>query len=289
MGLGFYTRGAVDGSGLCAADEKMRITYSGAIKNQVDNAGFYTGDSDDLRMFATGGYNYIDSNNGCFYILNDCPFVVADSGGSVMLRVSPNSSVDLYFCQGNRLSTTSTGVNINGYLEAVVQWTVIHHAAGYGHGIKFQNSAPDNNSTYYFTGCDCTTARVLIYSDGDLANHDGVYGTISDIKYKQDISDARSYWDDFADLRYRKWKDKTDVETYGDDAQYRLGLVAQEVEPIFPALAPESPDDGPDPDNNETHKWVKSSIIEGPILGKVLQEAQARIETLEAQVAALQN
>ena len=48
--------------------------------------------------------------------------------------------------------------------------------------------------------------------DGDWANHDGVYGQISDVKLKQDITDMRSYWDDFASLQYHKFRHKTDVE-----------------------------------------------------------------------------
>jgi hypothetical protein len=144
-----------------------------------------------------------------------------------------------------------------------------------------------------------------------MRNHDGTYGTISDVKFKQDIADARSYWDDFKSLQYRKFRHKADVEA-DPDAPYRLGLVAQEVETVFPALVPESPDplvpivdvDGEpvlDKDGEPTyeaqtyHKWVKSSIIEGPIMASVVQELQerdgeksSRILALEARVAALE-
>ena len=36
-----------------------------------------------------------------------------------------------------------------------------------------------------------------------------------------------------------------------------------------------------------THKWVKSSIIEGPIMASVVQELQTRVESLEACVIIL--
>ena len=148
----------------------------------------------------------------------------------------------------------------------------------------------DDNTQYFFLGTDSTTNRIFIYSDGDLANHDGIYGTISDVKFKQDIADARSYWDDFKSLQYRKFRHKSDVEA-DENAPYRLGLIAQEVETVFPALVPESPDG----DGIGTHKWVKSSIIEGPIMASVVQELQerdgeksSRILALEARVAALE-
>ena len=191
---------------------------------------------------------------------------------------------------------------------------------------QFNNAAPDNNTQFFLRGDDSTTTRIIIHSDGDLANHDGTYGTISDVKFKQDIVPARSYWDDFKALEYVKWKDKEDVALKGDDAQYRIGLIAQDTELVFPSCVSESPEyedvevDVPaetaekevmaatyDEDGNEltpaifetveispattntenrptgaSFKWVKSSVIEGPILAKVVQELQARVEALEA-------
>jgi hypothetical protein len=84
--------------------------------------------------------------------------------------------------------------------------------------------APDDNTANYFFVCDdSTTSRLIAYSDGDLANHDGTYGTISDVKFKQDIADARSYWDDFKSLQYRKFRHKSDVEA-DPDAHLSLGV-----------------------------------------------------------------
>ncbi len=177
------------------------------------------------------------------------------------------------------------------------------HATG-PHGIYllFSGGSPDDNSQQAFQFADSTTARCYIWSDGDLANHDGTYGTISDVKFKQDIVPARSYWDDFKTLKYSKWRDIDDVAK-DPDAPYRLGLIAQDVESVFPACVPESPDSEwfdrevteTDEDGNEstrikkerretstTHKWVKSSIIEGPIMARVVQELQARVEALES-------
>jgi hypothetical protein len=146
---------------------------------------------------------------------------------------------------------------------------------------------------------DSTTARCYIYSDGDLANHDGVYGTISDQKLKQDIVDASSQWDDIKAIRFRKYRMKTDVAA-NPDAPYQLGVIAQELEQTSPGLVDEHPDmetvEVTDDEGNVTQtqqptgtttKTVKSSIL----LMKAavaLQEAMARIETLEAKIAALE-
>jgi len=188
----------------------------------------------------------------------------------------------------------------------------VHSSSPYGLTLYWANANPDNNTNIFLNCQSSGGQKCIIYSDGDLANHDGTYGTISDVKLKQDIVDARSYWDDFKRLQYRKFRNKDDV-LENANAPYRLGLVAQEVETIFPALAPESPDQGTqrvpekDADGNNildedgevvtkgvsvdlgtTTKWVRSSIIEGPIMGRVVQELQARLEAAEAKIVALE-
>jgi hypothetical protein len=111
--------------------------------------------------------------------------------------------------------------------------------------MKFTNAAPDNN-TNWFLRCDDNasggTVRLYIWADGDLANHDGVYGTISDAKLKQDIVDAGSQWDDLKNIRFRKYRFISDVEAKGDDAPYLLGVVAQELEQTSPGLVDEHSD-----------------------------------------------
>ena len=147
--------------------------------------------------------------------------------------------------------------------------------------IDFSAASPDNNTQYFFVAEDSTAIRCYIYSDGDLANHDGVYGTISDQRLKQDIVDAGSQWNDLKAVRFRKYRMKTDVKA-NPDAPAMLGVVAQELEAVCPGLVDEHTDT-----DGETTKTVKSSIL----LMKAavaLQEAMARIETLEAKVAALE-
>lgn len=148
--------------------------------------------------------------------------------------------------------------------------------------IDFSAASPDNNSQYFLYAEDSTAARCYIYSDGDLANHDGVYGTISDQRLKQDIVDAGSQWDDLKAVRFRKYRMKTDVQA-NPDSPAMLGVVAQELEAVCPGLVDEHTDK-----DGEITKTVKSSIL----LMKAavaLQEAMARIETLEAKVTALES
>jgi len=138
-----------------------------------------------------------------------------------------------------------------------------------------------------------------VRGDGNAYNTNGTYGSLSDVKLKQDIIDAPSQWDDLKAIRFRKYRMKTDVAA-NPDAPAMLGVVAQELEQVSPGLVDEHPDfeerEVTDEDGNVTTervqvgttKTVKSSIL----LMKAavaLQEAMARIESLEARLAALES
>ena len=160
----------------------------------------------------------------------------------------------------------------------------------YGLSINFTQVAPDNGTTFFINCADTGATRFIVNNQGDCQNHDNSYGAISDVKLKEQIEDASSQWQDIKDLTIRKYKMKTDIADKGDSNDlWRLGVVAQEVETAgMSGLVYETPDT--DEDNNDlgtTTKAVKYSILYMKAV-KALQEAMARIETLETKVAALE-
>jgi hypothetical protein len=114
---------------------------------------------------------------------------------------------------------------------------------------------------FCYTQSSSNTQKMRIMGDGDLENHNNSYGGTSDIKLKQDITDARSYWDDLKSLQFKKFRYKKDVEEDAD-APYRFGLIAQEVEPIFPGIVKTSQDNEIktvpvlDDDGNATYEMI---------------------------------
>jgi hypothetical protein len=87
---------------------------------------------------------------------------------------------------------------------------------------------------------------------------------------------------------------KVKIKNYnfiGDDKK-QIGVVAQELEEIFPALVSESPDFETDQETGEridlgtTTKSVKYSVFV-PMLIKAIQEQQAQIEELKAKILSL--
>lgn len=140
------------------------------------------------------------------------------------------------------------------------------------------------------TGFNLLTARVSggttvfqVLGNGNVQNTNNSYAAISDIKLKQDISDAASQWNDIKSIRLRKYRFKSDPS-----APLQLGVIAQEIEQVSPGLVEEVQDrDAEGNATSEFTKTVKYSVLMMKAIG-ALQEAQKRIEILEEKVAALE-
>ena len=99
-----------------------------------------------------------------------------------------------------------------------------------------------------------------------LAN--GTHTFTSDENRKKNIETTRDgYLEDLAKLRVVKYNWKNDE----DGADKELGLIAQEVEKVFPKLVMEDPQDASDTDETK-FKMIKTSVLPMMLL-KALQEA----------------
>ena len=133
------------------------------------------------------------------------------------------------------------------------------------------------------------TLAVRIFTSGTVSNATGTYNSLSDERLKENIVDATSQWDDIKNLRIRKFNY---AENTGHPTHTQIGLVAQEAEQICPGLVEdnENQEDAVclDKDGNQldSTKSVRQSVLYMKAV-KALQEAQARIETLETQHADL--
>ena len=177
-------------------------------------------------------------------------------------------------------------------------------------------SDPDD---YEFIRCAISGVanKLFVHATGTVDNATGSYGTISDERIKQNIVDANSQWDDIKALKFKNFKKKANVRDFGDDALKELGVIAQDLEAAgMNGLVQEAK---PDPshiysdssfgtvwteDDDEVKngtetvgevkevkakvKTVKYSILYMKAV-KALQEAMARIETLETKVKALED
>ena len=99
---------------------------------------------------------------------------------------------------------------------------------------------------------------MLVRGDGDVENTNNSYSGISDIRLKENIEPAGGYIVKLLKLQLKKFN------FIGRD-QPNLGLIAQEVEPIFPGLVKTGGgfEGDYDKDGNEIHdrKSIKYSVL----------------------------
>jgi hypothetical protein len=137
------------------------------------------------------------------------------------------------------------------------------------------STASAGTSNYLLAGNNNAATAIFIYSNGNVVNTNNSYGAISDIKLKENISDANSQWDDLKALQVRKYNFKE------GQTHTQIGLIAQEAELVSPGLVSESPDrDDEGNDLGTVTKLVNYSVLYMKAV-KALQEAMERIEQLE--------
>jgi hypothetical protein len=200
---------------------------------------------------------------------------------------------------GGFLKASPTGVyndSTGGYHELVgntngTHIAVVRHNNTDPSGIVIAHITDKNNTANNFLRCladaSFATLRAEIRTNGGLANYQANNVNLSDINTKKDISPAADTWSclkEWEIVNYR-YKDQP------DDADLNLGVIAQQVAESCPEVitifqeAKEATDDAP---AQEERLGVKEQQMYWMAI-KALQEAQVRIEQLEAKVAALES
>jgi hypothetical protein len=139
------------------------------------------------------------------------------------------------------------------------------------------------NASYYLitAGVLGVGTRFQVADSGNVQNTNNSYGAISDIKLKENIVDASPKLDKLNQVRI------VNFNMIGAE-QKQIGVVAQELEQVFPGMVEEMPDkDEEGNDLGTTTKAVKYSVFV-PMLIKAMQEQQALITALTTRITALE-
>ena len=170
---------------------------------------------------------------------------------------------------------------INGTSNKPVLRLQSNASSGTQYGLLIRTINDQNDATRHFFQClGDATERATIRSNGGLANYSANNVNLSDINTKKDISRAAGTWDcikEWEIVNYR-YKDQP------DDADLNMGVIAQQVAESCPEVITvfeEAKDDQPEKLGIKEQQMYWMAI-------KALQEAQIRIEQLEAKVAALE-
>lgn len=154
----------------------------------------------------------------------------------------------------------------------------------YGLGVFFTNASPNNTTQQFFGAGDSTTTRFLVYSNGNVVNSNNSYGAISDVRLKENIVDTTPKLDDLLKVKIKNYN------LIGDNKK-QIGVVAQELEEVFPGMIDESTmkkKNEAGEEVKEVYKSVKYSVFI-PILIKSIQEQQEIINDLKARIEILEN
>lgn len=278
-----------------------------------------------------GNGMYLPAANTLGFSTNGTERLTIDSVGSPTLKVSGESVFRIADNGGNggngrSVVTAQTG-RISNYTGQLTVFAASGQAGGATVAIASDNSEAANTAWKHFQGRVfgsgvADTITINIFGNGDITNTNNSYGSISDIKLKQDIVDAGLQWNDIKNIRVRKFRFKDNPTGF-----LQIGVVAQELEEVSPGLVEEIPDYEEvirtrkvektrevtpavlDEDGNEIEsavtetyteeeeyteqqatgtktKAVKYSVLYMKAI-KALQEAMQRIEALESEVAKL--
>ena len=190
-------------------------------------------------------------------------------------RMRLTSSGNLF--HGRTSAITSNSVNTSNNIEQIgsFTWTLgLHADQAHKVGMTILYSSTNNNHDFLRCQVSGSGGRFVVEGDGDCFNQNGTFGSISDVSLKENIVDAKSQWNDIKNLKIRNYNFK---DSTGRPTHTQIGLVAQELETVCPNLVKES---------EEGLKTVINSVLYMKAI-KALQEAMAKIETLEVEVAAL--
>jgi hypothetical protein len=234
---------------------------------------------------ATGGYNTCIGQASGYYITtgtkNSILGAYNGNQGGLDIRTSSNNIV-LSDGDGNpRAYWDNAGkyvqnTNTNFYQIALFNNT--NNISGNG---TIQSSLGSNNSntnSYHFIGNTNGTDRVYLYGNGNIVNANNSYGTLSDVKLKENIVDATPKLDKILQLQVRNFNLKSEPDLK------QIGFIAQEFEKVFPSMVDETQDRAENGSMLDTYtKSIKTSVLV-PILVKAIQELKAEVDSLKAQL-----
>jgi chorismate mutase len=263
-----YTFNTGAGVAFGSQTERMRIDSSGNVgigtssplsKLQVvaDQASY----TNDVAQLIVSGTNTNKRLYLGFNTTGDKAFIQATNVGVAYkdLVINPGGG-DLL------VGTTSTANSSN----------TIFRTSGAGNPCLtlFKNSAANTDNAFCIgNGSGGFTNSFIVLANGNALNTNNSYGAISDVRLKENIQDATPKLADLMQVKIRQYNLVADEEK-----QKQLGVVADELEAVFPAMVAEG-DDG--------FKNVKYSVFV-PMLIKAIQEQQALIQSLTTRITALE-
>ena len=265
-----------DGGGIITALTLDMSDAGTAIFNHdislADNGRANFGSSADFQI-------YHDSSNA--YLRNEL------SDSDIIFQVNDGGSQ----VEVGRFDASSRGMAVGTYNSSGLHTMVVGGATGGNATFKAGNTSTSGNTTCilaFMDGSGSATSSSAFLQGYNGANNfyllgNGTHTFTSDENAKKNIETTRDgYLEDLARLRVVKYNWKHEE----DGANKELGLIAQEVEEVFPNLVMEDFDPQIE-DGQRRNKMIKTTVLPFMFL-KALQEANTKMTALEARITELE-
>ena len=267
----------IDSTGQVGIAKSSPVTWNSAYQSlQIFDAAVFYGSNDD-SFFGLGSNHYLNTSGNFLYVNSDFASRIFSVDGTFEFHTAPSGTAGAALTFTRRVLIGNLG---HQYLSS---------ADTSNASLTLKKTVSGADTIDYLQCRDSSNnAKILLNGNGGISNFQSNDSNLSDETMKKNIVDCESIIDKFKQWKLRKFNYNTDT----DGTALTYGVIAQEVETLHSDLVNANfpVDDGVD-EEGEVKVTMKKTVKDHQLmmLGfKALQEAIAKIETLETKVAALE-
>lgn len=272
--------------------ERMRIDTSGTVGIGVTPSAWYGGYTRAIEIgvaqdngtiwsslnknhshIGIGANFYMDSSFTPKYKASKAASQYEQANGNHSWSTAPSGIA------GNPITwTNAMTLDTNGQLTLATGINGLFRTQKDGSNYSYLRNYDVPDTTIIYTNVIASSTKSAILANGTFQSATNVYGSISDAKLKENIVDATPKLEKLMQVKVRNFN-------YIGDEQKQIGVVAQEIEQIFPSIVYETKDT-----KQVEVKKVRQVIDKEAVLnedGSILKEATYKdeeyidIETVE--------
>jgi hypothetical protein len=277
-------RGSNDAQGAFFTFSKSRSSTDGTstVVQNGDELGRIVFCAADGTTFNTAGAEigaFVDGAPGAGNMPGRLVFSTTAPGSTVptqRMRISSQG-----FVQIGDITTQVAKLVVSESINSLAQVAYIDNTStNFSNRVLSLNASRNTtNNSYTFLVCSISAIaqKLVIYDNGNVQNTNNSYGQLSDIKLKENIVDATPKLEELNKIRIVNFNFK-------DDTRKQIGVIAQEIEQIFPTVVENIIDrDEKGNDLGTKTKSVKYSIFV-PMLIKAIQELKLELENVKIEL-----